>query len=150
MFCHVHQGFNPIRSDLMVVESIIYYGQSLPLDFVIVISVYSLLYYIYICISYSLSLSFSLCPFLQFLLFTDINCFIPHFLSQSNPRSVCDHREIVLSCLTDDDITIRTRALELLAGIVSRKSLVDLVHHLLMVRNGNLFSIITGTQITEN
>jgi hypothetical protein len=46
---------------------------------------------------------------------------------------VCDHREIVLSCLTDDDITIRTRALELLAGIVSRKSLVDLVHHLLQV-----------------
>ena len=42
-----------------------------------------------------------------------------------------DHRELVLRCLTDDDITIRTRALELLAGIVSRKSLVDLVHHLL-------------------
>lgn len=54
-------------------------------------------------------------------------------LFQSNPRSVVDHREIVLKCLTDDDITIRTRALELLAGIVSRKSLVDLVHHLLQV-----------------
>ena len=55
-------------------------------------------------------------------------------LMKSNPRSVVDHRELVLKCLTDDDITIRTRALELLAGIVSRKSLVDLVHHLLEVR----------------
>ena len=52
-------------------------------------------------------------------------------LMKSHPRSVVDHRELVLRCLTDDDITIRTRALELLAGIVSRKSLVDLVHHLL-------------------
>jgi Adaptin N terminal region len=63
------------------------------------------------------------------------------FLCQSNPRSVCDHREIVLSCLTDDDITIRTRALELLAGIVSRKSLVDLVHHLLQVLKSFLFYV---------
>lgn len=47
---------------------------------------------------------------------------------------MCDHREIVLRCLTDDDITIRTRSLEVLAGIVSRKSLVELVHHLLQVR----------------
>lgn len=52
-------------------------------------------------------------------------------LMKSNPKSVVDHRELVLRCLNDDDITIRTRALELLAGIVSRKSLVDLVHHLL-------------------
>jgi hypothetical protein len=47
---------------------------------------------------------------------------------------VCDHRDIVLRCLTDDDVTIRTRSLELLAGIVSKKSLVELVHHLLQVR----------------
>jgi AP-3 complex subunit delta-1 len=53
-------------------------------------------------------------------------------LMKSNPRIVADHREMVLKCLTDDDVTIRTRALELLAGIVSRKSLVDLVHHLLI------------------
>jgi len=52
-------------------------------------------------------------------------------LMKSNPRAVVDHRELVLRCLNDDDVTIRTRALELLAGIVSRKSLVDLVHHLM-------------------
>ena len=52
-------------------------------------------------------------------------------LMKSSPKSVVDHRELVLRCLNDDDVTIRSRALELLAGIVSRKSLVDLVHHLL-------------------
>ena len=54
-------------------------------------------------------------------------------LMKSNPRSVVDHRDIVLQCLNDDDVTIRTKALELLAGIVSRKSLIDLVHHLMQV-----------------
>ena len=54
-------------------------------------------------------------------------------LMKSHPRSVVDHRELILRCLNDDDITIRTRALELLAGIVSRKSLVDLVRHLMEV-----------------
>lgn len=54
-------------------------------------------------------------------------------LMKSNPRSVVDHRDLVLRCLNDDDVTIRTKALELLAGIVSKKSLVDLVHHLLDV-----------------
>jgi AP-3 complex subunit delta-1 len=54
-------------------------------------------------------------------------------LMKSHPRSVVEHRELVLRCLNDDDVTIRTRALELLAGIVSRKSLVDLVAHLLEV-----------------
>eukprot|EP01035_Chromulina_nebulosa_P021296 gene21296-27592_t len=52
-------------------------------------------------------------------------------LMKSNPRSVIDHRDLVLKCLNDDDITIRTKSLELLAGIVSKKSLVDLVRHLL-------------------
>jgi AP-3 complex subunit delta-1 len=54
-------------------------------------------------------------------------------LMKSSPRSAVDQRDIVLQCLNDDDVTIRTKALELLAGIVSRKSLVDLVHHLMKV-----------------
>jgi AP-3 complex subunit delta-1 len=54
-------------------------------------------------------------------------------LMKSNARSVVEHRDLVLKCLNDDDITIRTKALELLAGIVSKKSLVDLVQHLLEV-----------------
>lgn len=54
-------------------------------------------------------------------------------LMKSNARSVVEHREIVLQCLNDDDVTIRSKALELLAGIVSRKSLMDLVRHLMQV-----------------
>lgn len=52
-------------------------------------------------------------------------------LLKSHPRHVVEHRELILKCLNDDDNTIRVRALELLTGIVSKKSLVDLVHHLL-------------------
>eukprot|EP00606_Chrysophyceae_sp_TOSAG23-5_P000641 GSChrysophyteH2.ASY1.ANO1.1315.1 assembled CDS len=52
-------------------------------------------------------------------------------LMPTAPRVVVQHREIILHCLNDDDVTIRTRALELLSGIVSKKSLRDLVHHLL-------------------
>ncbi len=49
----------------------------------------------------------------------------------SHPKSVVDHRDIILKCLVDEDVTIRIRALELLSGIVSRKSLMDLVRHLI-------------------
>jgi AP-3 complex subunit delta-1 len=52
-------------------------------------------------------------------------------LMQSHPRMVVEHRDIILLCLHDDDFTIRCKALELLAGIVSKKSLVDIVKHLL-------------------
>ena len=54
-------------------------------------------------------------------------------LMKSHPRSIVDHRELLLSCLDDDDITIRMKALELIAGIVSKKSMVTLVHHLMQV-----------------
>lgn len=37
-------------------------------------------------------------------------------LMQSHPRAVAEHRSLVLACLSDDDVTIRTRALELLSG----------------------------------
>jgi len=55
-------------------------------------------------------------------------------LLPSAPRSVVEHRELVLKCLSDDDVTIKTRALELLSGIASKKSLVELVNHLMTVR----------------
>lgn len=37
-------------------------------------------------------------------------------LMRSHPRAVAEHRSLVLACLSDDDVTIRTRALELLSG----------------------------------
>lgn len=38
-------------------------------------------------------------------------------LMRSHPRAVAEHRALVLACLSDDDVTIRTRALELLSGV---------------------------------
>jgi AP-3 complex subunit delta-1 len=52
-------------------------------------------------------------------------------LMRSSPRSVVDQRDLILKCLGDDDVTIKSKALELLVGIVSKKSLIDLVRHLL-------------------
>jgi len=54
-------------------------------------------------------------------------------LMKSHPRSIVEHRELLLSCLDDDDVTIRMKALELIAGIVTKKSMVILVHHLMQV-----------------
>jgi AP-3 complex subunit delta-1 len=55
-------------------------------------------------------------------------------LMSINPLIAVEHRDLVLHCLSDEDVTIRSRALELLAGMVTKKSLVDLVQHLLQVR----------------
>ena len=49
---------------------------------------------------------------------------------RSHPRVVAEHRDLVLSCLSDDDITIRMRALELVTGMVTQRNLMDLVRKL--------------------
>eukprot|EP00981_Chlorochromonas_danica_P013206 scaffold5974_cov158-Ochromonas_danica.AAC.7 len=51
-------------------------------------------------------------------------------LMRSSPRSILEHRDSILHCLDDEDTTIRTKALELLSGVVSKRSLIDLVNHL--------------------
>ncbi|KNC51771.1 garnet [Thecamonas trahens ATCC 50062] len=48
-----------------------------------------------------------------------------------HPRAVAEHRDLILKCLGDEDITIRTRALNLIPGIVSKKNLVDIVRTLM-------------------
>jgi AP-3 complex subunit delta-1 len=35
-----------------------------------------------------------------------------------NPKAVAEHRDLVLNCLDDDDVSIRLRALDLLEGMV--------------------------------
>lgn len=55
-------------------------------------------------------------------------------LLETSPRSVVELKDLVLQCLYDDDLTVRIRALDLLAGIVSKRSLIDLVNRLLVVR----------------
>jgi AP-3 complex subunit delta-1 len=54
-------------------------------------------------------------------------------LMQSHPRvlSAPDYRPLILACLSDQDVTIRTRALDLLTGMASRKNLPELVSQLL-------------------
>ncbi len=54
-------------------------------------------------------------------------------LMNISPLVAVEHRDLVLRCLSDEDVTIRTRSLELLAGMVTQRSLVDLVDHLLQV-----------------
>ncbi len=54
-------------------------------------------------------------------------------LMQSHPKvlSAPDYRPLILACLSDQDVTIRSRALELLKGMASRKNLIELVAQLL-------------------
>eukprot|EP00563_Minutocellus_polymorphus_P015226 CAMPEP_0181049850 /NCGR_PEP_ID=MMETSP1070-20121207/16205_1 /TAXON_ID=265543 /ORGANISM="Minutocellus polymorphus, Strain NH13" /LENGTH=1042 /DNA_ID=CAMNT_0023128761 /DNA_START=35 /DNA_END=3163 /DNA_ORIENTATION=+ len=54
-------------------------------------------------------------------------------LMSSHPRvlSAPDYRPLILACLSDDDITIRCRSLDLLGGMASRKNLIELVNQLL-------------------
>ena len=52
-------------------------------------------------------------------------------LMKSHPRVVAEHRELVLQCLTDEDVTIRLRALELISGMVTRRNLEDIVKSLM-------------------
>lgn len=54
----------------------------------------------------------------------------PKLLSSSSGGS-SSHRDLILQCLSDDDVTIRTRALDLLAGMASRKNLKELIEQLL-------------------
>ena len=54
-------------------------------------------------------------------------------LMSSHPRvlSAPNYRPLILACLSDDDITIRSRSLDLLGGMASRKNLIELVNQLL-------------------
>lgn len=52
-------------------------------------------------------------------------------LMKSHPRVVAEHRELVLTCLMDEDVTIRLRALELLTGMVTRRNLQDIIESLM-------------------
>lgn len=68
-------------------------------------------------------------------------------LMTSYPKvlSAPDYRPLILACLSDDDITIRTRALGLLAGMATRKNIMELVSQLM--RHVNVLS--TGPYKSE-
>ncbi len=52
-------------------------------------------------------------------------------LMNSHPRAVAGHYNLIIDCLEDDDTTIRTRSLDLLAGMVTKRTLEGLVQRLL-------------------
>ena len=52
-------------------------------------------------------------------------------LMKSQPKAVSKYRAMVMVCLDDEDVTIRLRALELLTGMVTRRSLPEIVQKLL-------------------
>ncbi len=47
------------------------------------------------------------------------------------PKAVAEHRDVVITCLDDPDVTIRMRALDLLEGMVGKRNIVDIVKKLL-------------------
>ncbi|GAM17153.1 hypothetical protein SAMD00019534_003280 [Acytostelium subglobosum LB1] len=48
-----------------------------------------------------------------------------------HPKAVSEHRELVLNCLDDEDMSIRVRALDLLSGMVNKKNIHEIVIKLL-------------------
>eukprot|EP01117_Protostelium_nocturnum_P002810 TRINITY_DN13730_c0_g1_i1.p1 TRINITY_DN13730_c0_g1~~TRINITY_DN13730_c0_g1_i1.p1 ORF type:complete len:1096 (-),score=278.81 TRINITY_DN13730_c0_g1_i1:141-3428(-) len=48
-----------------------------------------------------------------------------------HPKAVSEHRDLVLACLEDADITIRLRALDLLEGMVNKRNLPEVIGKLL-------------------
>jgi AP-3 complex subunit delta len=53
-------------------------------------------------------------------------------ITSTHADLVSDHHDLILSCIDDEDISIRLRALDLLVGMVSRDSLVDVVKQLML------------------
>ncbi|XP_067642164.1 AP-3 complex subunit delta isoform X2 [Eurosta solidaginis] len=50
---------------------------------------------------------------------------------KTHPKSVQEHKDLILACLDDKDESIRLRALDLLYGMVSKKNLMEIVKRLL-------------------
>ncbi|ORX94199.1 Adaptor protein complex AP-3 delta subunit [Basidiobolus meristosporus CBS 931.73] len=47
------------------------------------------------------------------------------------PKAVVEHRDLILNCVEDSDISIRLRALDLVVGMTSKKTLMDIVKRLM-------------------
>ncbi|KAG2207779.1 hypothetical protein INT46_001970 [Mucor plumbeus] len=49
----------------------------------------------------------------------------------THPRLVAEHKDLILECIDDEDISIRLRALDLVVGMVHRKNIVEIVKRLI-------------------
>jgi AP-3 complex subunit delta-1 len=54
-----------------------------------------------------------------------------HKLMRAHPRVVAEHKDLILDCLKDDDVTIRQRALDLITSMVSKRNLTGIVRRLI-------------------
>ncbi|KAI8083196.1 adaptin N terminal region-domain-containing protein [Gilbertella persicaria] len=53
-------------------------------------------------------------------------------LLATHPKLVAEHKDIILECIDDEDISIRLRALDLVVGMVNRKNIMDIVKRLIV------------------
>lgn len=51
---------------------------------------------------------------------------------ETSPTAVHAHKDLVMSCLDDKDESIRLRALDLLCGMVTKKTLMEIVRKLMV------------------
>ncbi|KAI8981412.1 adaptin N terminal region-domain-containing protein [Pilobolus umbonatus] len=49
----------------------------------------------------------------------------------THPKLVSEHKDIILECIDDEDMSIRLRSLDLVVGMVSRKNIIDIVNRLM-------------------
>jgi len=54
-----------------------------------------------------------------------------HKLMKAHPRAVVEHKDLILDCLNDDDVTIRMRALDLITSMVTKRNLMGIVRRLI-------------------
>ena len=47
------------------------------------------------------------------------------------PLAVTEHRDVILECLNDRDVSIRMRALELISGMVTKRNVIDILRRLM-------------------
>ncbi|KAI8896476.1 Clathrin/coatomer adaptor, adaptin-like protein [Globomyces pollinis-pini] len=57
-------------------------------------------------------------------------------LLKVRPKAVAEHRDIILKCLEDGDVSIRMRSVELISGLVNNKTLFGIVKRLLVHLSG--------------
>lgn len=67
----------------------------------------------------------------------------------THPHLVGEHKDIILKCIDDPDISIRMRALDLIVGMANKKNLTEIVKrlitHLLPANEGEHSSINNGS-----
>lgn len=49
----------------------------------------------------------------------------------THPKLVAEHKDLILECIDDEDISIRLRSLDLVVGMVHRKNIVEIVKKLI-------------------